>query len=177
MGSQHEVTLFLVWILVCLPHITLRLRIFPPTLLTSSCLYLSPQIFSFSRLIGRDSDAGKDWRQKEKGAAEEEMVGWHHWLNGYEFEQTQETEWRTEKPGVLQSMGSKRVGHDWVSELNRTEVTLNSWNVQGIRHEFCTCKWLVCVPSGQLPWEIMESQGQPLGTQGKASERAWLGGL
>ena len=60
MGSQHEVTLFLVWILVCLPHITLRLRIFPPTLLTSSCLYLSPQIFSFSRLIGRDSDAGKD---------------------------------------------------------------------------------------------------------------------
>ena len=81
------------------------------------------------------------------------------------------------RPGVLQSMGSKRVGHDWVSELNRTEVTLNSWNVQGIRHEFCTCKWLVCVPSGQLPWEIMESQGQPLGTQGKASERAWLGGL
>ena len=67
MGSQHKVTLFLVWILVCLPHIALRLRIFPPTLLTSSCLYLSPQIFSFSRLIGKDSDAGKDWRQKEKG--------------------------------------------------------------------------------------------------------------
>ena len=33
-------------------------------------------------------DAGKDWRQKEKGATEDEMVGWHHWLNEHEFEQT-----------------------------------------------------------------------------------------
>ena len=41
-----------------------------------------------SWLIGKDSDAGKDWRQKEKRAAEHEMVGWHHWLNGLEFEQT-----------------------------------------------------------------------------------------
>ena len=43
-----------------------------------------------SRHIGKDPDAGKDWRQKEKGAAEDEMVGWHHWLNAHEFEQTQE---------------------------------------------------------------------------------------
>ena len=42
-----------------------------------------------NRLIGKDPDSGKGWRQKEKGAAEEEMVGWHHWLNGCEFEQTQ----------------------------------------------------------------------------------------
>ena len=39
-------------------------------------------------LIGEDLDAGKDWRQEEKGTAEDEMVGWHHWLNGYEFKQT-----------------------------------------------------------------------------------------
>ena len=38
-------------------------------------------------LIGKDPDAGKDWRQKEKGAAEDEMVGWHHLLNGHDFEQ------------------------------------------------------------------------------------------
>ena len=38
-------------------------------------------------LIGKDPDAGKDWRQVEKGATEDEMVGWHHRLNGYEFEQ------------------------------------------------------------------------------------------
>ena len=39
-------------------------------------------------LIGKDADAGKDWGQEEKGVTEDEMVGWHHQLNGYEFEQT-----------------------------------------------------------------------------------------
>ena len=37
-------------------------------------------------LIWEDPDAGKDWRQKEKGMTEDEMVGWHNWLNGHEFE-------------------------------------------------------------------------------------------
>ena len=37
-------------------------------------------------LIGKDSDVGKDWRQEEKGTTEDEMVGWHHWLNGHDFE-------------------------------------------------------------------------------------------
>ena len=37
-------------------------------------------------LIGKDPDAGKDWRQEEKGMAEDEMVPWHHWLNGHDFE-------------------------------------------------------------------------------------------
>ena len=41
-----------------------------------------------SWLIGKDPDAGKDWRQKEKGVTEDEIVGWHHWLDGHEFEQT-----------------------------------------------------------------------------------------
>ena len=41
-----------------------------------------------SQLIGKDVDAGKDWKQEEKGETEDEMVGWHHWLNGPEFEQT-----------------------------------------------------------------------------------------
>ena len=36
--------------------------------------------------FGKDPDAGKDWRQDEKGRTEDEMVGWHHWLNGHEFE-------------------------------------------------------------------------------------------
>ena len=39
-----------------------------------------------SWLIWKDPDAGKDWRQEEKGMTEEEMVGWHHRLNGHEFE-------------------------------------------------------------------------------------------
>ena len=41
---------------------------------------------SKSWLAGKDPDAGKDWGQEEKGTTEEEMVGWHHWFNGHEFE-------------------------------------------------------------------------------------------
>ena len=37
--------------------------------------------------FGKDPDAGKDWRQEEKGTTEDEMVGWRHWLDGHEFEQ------------------------------------------------------------------------------------------
>ena len=38
-----------------------------------------------SRLIGKDSDAGRDWGQEEKGTTEDEMAGWHHRLDGHEF--------------------------------------------------------------------------------------------
>ena len=38
-------------------------------------------------LTGKDPDAGKDWRQEEKGMTENEMVGWHHWLDEHKFEQ------------------------------------------------------------------------------------------
>ena len=41
-----------------------------------------------SWLTGKAQDAGKDWRQEERVMTEDEMVGWHHWLNGHEFEQT-----------------------------------------------------------------------------------------
>ena len=65
----------------------------------------------------KDPDARTDWRQAEKGATEDEMVGWHHQLNGYEFDQA---------PGVGGGQGSLaccspwgcRVGHDWVTILN-----------------------------------------------------------
>ena len=70
-----------------------------------------------NELIGKDPDAGKDWRQEERVTTEDEMVGWHHWLNGHEFEWT---------PGVgdgqgslvEQFMGSQRVRCDW-TELAR----------------------------------------------------------
>ena len=55
------------------------------------------------------TDAGKDWRQEETGTKEDEMVGWSHWLNRHEFEQTQGKYWMTGKPSVLQFMGSQRV--------------------------------------------------------------------
>ena len=51
-------------------------------------------------------DAGKDWGQEEKGMTEDEMVGWHHQLDGHESEQAPGSWWWTGKPRVLQSMGS-----------------------------------------------------------------------
>ena len=39
------------------------------------------------QLLGKDTDGGKDWGKEEKGVTENEMVGWHHWLNRHEFEQ------------------------------------------------------------------------------------------
>ena len=73
-------------------------------------------------LIGKDPDAGKDWRQEEKGRTEDEMVGWHHWLNGYEFKQA---------PGVGDGQGSLaccspygRKESDMTERLNWTD---RSW--------------------------------------------------
>ena len=66
-----------------------------------------------SQLIGKDSDAGKDWGQEEKGATEDEMVGWHHRLNGHEFEQT---------PGDSEGQGSLGCCSPWgCKELDMTE--------------------------------------------------------
>ena len=65
-------------------------------------------------LIGKDSDAGKDWRQEEKGTTEDEMIGWLHRLYGHEYEQALGV---GSGQGSLQSMGLQRVGHDWATEL------------------------------------------------------------
>ena len=64
-------------------------------------------------------DAGKDWGQEEKGMTEDKMAGWHHQLNGHGFGWTQGVS--AGRPGVLRFMGSQRVWHDWVTELNWTE--------------------------------------------------------
>ena len=57
-----------------------------------------------SWLIGKDPDAGKDWRQKEKGVTEDEMVRWHHWVNGHDFEPT---------PGDSEGQGSLTCYSPW----------------------------------------------------------------
>ena len=70
-------------------------------------------------LIGTDPDAGKDWRQEEKGTTEDEMVGWHHRLDGHEFEQAPGVGDGQEGLVCCSPWGSQRVGHDrdW-TELN-----------------------------------------------------------
>ena len=71
-------------------------------------------------LIGKDPDAGKDWKWEEKGTTEDKMVGWHHQLDGWVWTNFRSW-WWTGKPGVLQSMGLKRVGHDGVNWTDWTE--------------------------------------------------------
>ena len=70
-------------------------------------------------LIWKDPDAGKDWRREEKDR------GWDRWMASPTrwtwVWASFRSWWWTGKPGVLQSMGSQRVGHDWVTELNWTE--------------------------------------------------------
>ena len=68
-----------------------------------------------SQLIGKDSDAGKDWGQEEKGMTENEMVGWYHQLNGHESEQTPGDSERRGSPACCSPWGH-RVRHDWVTE-------------------------------------------------------------
>ena len=73
-----------------------------------------------SWLIGKDPDAGRDWGQEEKGTTDDEL---HHWLDAHEFGWTPGVgNGQTRRPGVLRFMGLQRVGHDWVTELNWTEV-------------------------------------------------------
>ena len=63
--------------------------------------------------IGKDPENGKGWRWEEKGMTEDEMVGWHHWLNGHEFEQA---------PGVGDEQGSLVCCSPWgCKELDTTE--------------------------------------------------------
>ena len=78
-------------------------------------------------LFRKDPDAGKDWRQEEKGMTEDEMVGWHHWLGGHDFEQA---------PGVGDGQGGLACYSPWgckesnmTEGLNWTELTINQKNV------------------------------------------------
>ena len=99
-------------------------------------------VCSLDWLIRKDTDAGKDWRQAEKGTTENEMVGWHHRLNGHEFEQAL---------GVGDGQGSLACCSLW----GCTQTWLSGWTelIQSvgsvmemqsvlITHQFCICKFL-----------------------------------
>ena len=80
-----------------------------------------------SRLTGKDPD-GKNWRQKEKGTTEDEMVGWNHWTWVWANSRRW---WRTGKPGVMQFMGSQRV--------DTTEQLKNNCNIYTHTHTITPC--------------------------------------
>ena len=88
-----------------------------------------------NRLLWKDSDAGKDWRQEEKG--------WQRmsWLDGItNLMDVSLSNLGTGKPGVLQSMGLQRIGHDWGTELNWTKLCSMSGS---------NCCLLICIQISQ----------------------------
>ena len=72
--------------------------------------------------IGKDPDAGKDWRQEEKGMTEDEMAGWHHWLDG------RESQWT---PGVGDGQGGLACCDSWGLEESDTTERLNWTELMG----------------------------------------------
>ena len=108
-----------------------------------------------NQLIEKDPYDGKDWRQEEKGIIEDETVGWHHrwwwswvWIGSGSW-------WWTGRPGMLLSMGSQRVRHDWATKLNWTESQLTCCDsfrctAEGLSHTY------ICIihPQGPLLFSL-----------------------
>ena len=80
-------------------------------------LKLKPQYFGHAKnwLIEKDPNAGKDWRQEEKGTTEDEMVRWHHWLDGFSLS----------KLRVL--VTDKEAWHAAVHEVAKSRTQLSDW--------------------------------------------------
>ena len=103
-----------------------------------------------SRLIGKDPDAWKDWRQEEKGMTEDKMVGWHHWLNGHEFEQIPKGDEGQGSPACCSPRGCKELymterlnnHHQWLrlgtftalAQVWSLVMELRSHKPQGVPH-------------------------------------------
>ena len=92
-------------------------------------------------LVGKDPNTGKDWRQ-EKGTTEDEMVEWHHRLDGYEFEQAL---------GVSDGQGSLACCSPWSCKESDTTEQLNWTEVGMDSKEVCVCV-CVCVLVAQSCW-------------------------
>ena len=105
------------------------------------------------QLIRKDPDDGKDWRQEEKGTTEDEMVGWHHQLNGHEFEQA---------PGDDKGQGSlvcySLWGHkksDTTDRLkNTTKNSIYPFESCLILIEFRLFSLIMCMASQWKPWTL-----------------------
>ena len=101
-------------------------------------------------LIGKDSDAGRDWGQEEEGTTEDEMVGWHHQLNGRGFGWT---------PGVADGQGGLTCCGSWGRKESDTTERLN-WtelNWWAIYSTYCVRKYIgksftIITLSPQMKW-------------------------
>ena len=81
-----------------------------------------------SWLIGKDSDAGRDWGQEDKGTTEDEMAGWHHWLDGYECE-------------LRELVMDREAWHAVIHGVAKSQTRLSDWTEYGIIHIYHI--WLI----------------------------------
>ena len=96
-------------------------------------------------LIGKDPDSGRDWGQEEKGTTEDEMAGWHHWLNGHESEWT---------PGIGDGQWGLACCDSWglkesntTERLNWTELIEEKERCTGERAQQFVLKYHACLHS------------------------------
>ena len=100
-----------------------------------------------NQLIGKDPGAEKFWGQ-EKTATEDEMTGWHYWLDGHVFERS----WRRRKPGILQFMGPQRIRHNLVTEEQQQNLNYISSSASRLINDKTTFDWK------RWPWRWRKSQ-------------------
>ena len=101
--------------------------------------------------IGKDPDARKDWRQEEKGTTEDGMVGWHHWLDGHEFEQAS---------GDGNGQGSLAC----CSPRGRKELNMTDWNEDSL---------LLDQIGSHVPHQTNSSDGSVLGGRPTPQNKGW----
>ena len=94
----------------------------------------SPDVSSW--LVGKDPDAGKDWRQKENGMSENEMAGWHYWCNGHELGQTLED-------------GEGQRGLACCSSWSHKELAITGW-LNNCNNNTIKVMWLISLSFSSL---------------------------
>ena len=106
-------------------------------------LLWSPDVKNW--LIGKDPDAGKDWRHK-KEVTEDKTVEWHHWLNGHEFEKTSRDSEGQESLVCCSLWGRKESNPtEWLNNKNNSDISLENSECMS---------WVSCVWLFVAPWTI-----------------------
>ena len=131
----------------------------------------------YCQLIGKDPDAGKDWGQEEKAVTEDEIAGWHHWLNGHEFEQTlgdserwgslgavvpgvtKSQTWLTEQQQNCYRTFDLAIFFNWVSQVALVvkNLPVNAGNIRDVNfilNQKDPLEYEMATHSGILAWRI-----------------------
>ena len=118
------------------------------------------------RLIGKALDAGKDWGQEEKGVTENEMIGWHHWLNGLESEKTSED---SEGQGSLASCNLwVHKESDMTEWLDNNKTNNENRGPSVVKHWRCSFSSHLGLTTyvGNWEWNVSTSWGRSINPMG-----------